>query len=315
MTARRRTAFVVAATLLAAQVSVPLSAAPSAPSKVSPADQAAALKKEGDQAMMELRYEDALDAYGRSYALVANPALHYNRGRALEALGRYAEALDAYDAFEADASPELRAKVPALAAHVKDLKKRVAHLTLKIAPSGARIVLRSVVLGSAPLAGPVRVNAGKGVLEVTADGYLPYKKEVELPGGESVVLDVALEAKSAGGVLVVHSDPTASVSVDGTAMGTTPMEAPVSPGSHTITLSRSGYATRTTTVVVNGGEKKQLSLSLDAESGITSKWWFWTGIGVVVVGATAVTVGMLTSRDAGKGDIDPGRISAPLVSF
>lgn len=279
-------------------------------------DEATKLKKQGDQAMLELRYEDALDAYGKSYALQSNPALHYNRGRALEALGRYSEALEAYEAFDAQGSAELKAKVPGLADHVKDVRKRVTTLTLHVDTAGARVLLRNVVLGTTPFSAPVRVNSGKATLEISAEGFLPYKREIDLPAGDALTVEVKLAAKDTGGYLVINATPTAMVSIDGAAAGATPYEAPVVAGSHTVTLSAKGYVTRTTTVVVAEGEKKKLDLGLDKESGgVLSKWWFWTSVGVVVVGAAALTYGLVTERDAGKGDIDPGRVSAPLIRW
>lgn len=291
-------------------------AANAAPTKVE--DQAAALKKQGDSAMLELHYEDALEAYAASYKLAPNPALHYNRARALEALGRYADALTAYEHFLKDAPKELLAKVPGIEDHVATVKKRVSDLTLNIAVKGARITLRNVVVGTTPLKGAIRVNAGKAKLEVSADGYLPYEKDLELPGGEELSVDVELTPRATDGTLAITADPPAALSIDGKPFGTTPVEAKLASGSHTVTLSRSGYAARTTTVVLATGERKQLTLTLDAETstgGITSRWWFWTGIGAVVVGGTALTIGLLTSREAGKGDIDPGRVSAPLIKF
>lgn len=315
---RRVLSSVLVASLLGTSLIVPVSPAFAAP-KAKPApmadDPATVLKKAGDQAMLELRYEDALEAYGKSYGLQANPALHYNRGRALEALGRYSDALEAYEAFDSQASPELKAKVPGLADHVRDVRKRVATLTVKVNLPGARVLLRNVALGSSPFPAPVRVTAGKATLEVSLDGYLPFKKEVDLPGGDSLTVDVVLVTKDTGGTLVVNSLPAAAVALDGVAAGTTPLEAPVVAGSHTITLSAKGYVTRTTTVVVAEGERKKLDLGLDKESSVLSKWWFWTSVGVVVVGAAVLTYGLTTERDAGKGDIDPGRVSAPLMRW
>jgi len=287
-----------------------------APTKTAAADdEAAKLKKQGDDAMLDLRYEDALAAYAKSYALRANPALHYNRARALEALGRYADALDAYEAFEKDAPPDLLAKVPGLKEHVAGVQKRVTELTLKVNVDGARVVLRNVVLGTTPFDHSVRVNAGKATLEITAEGYESHRREVDLKGGEVLTLEIELKPKPNGGVLVIKSDPPASVAIDGVAKGTTPIEESVAAGSHTVTLSRSGYVTRSSTVVVSMGDKKSVELSLEAEKGITSKWWFWTAVGAVVVGAAVTTTALLVERDAGKGDIDPGRVSAPFIRF
>ena len=51
------------------------------------------------------------------------------------------------------------------------------------------------MLGSAPL-GTVAVNAGSAKLEIMADGYAPYGKEVELPGGQSMTLEIELTPKA-----------------------------------------------------------------------------------------------------------------------
>lgn len=278
-------------------------------------DEATRLKKKGDAAMLELHYEDALEAYSSSYKLTPNPALHYNRARAFEALGRYAEALTAYEAFARDAPPELRAKVPGLDDHLAGVRKRVSTVTIHVSVKGARVVLRNVVVGKAPLAAPLRVNAGAAKLEVTAEGYQPYEKELELLGGESTSIEVSLAPRVSDGTLAINAEPPASLAIDGKPYGTTPVEAKLPAGSHTISLARGGYVTRTATIVLTSGERKEMSLTLESEPGITSRWWFWTGVGAVVIGGTALTIGLMSSRDAGRGDIDPGRVSAPLVQF
>ena len=97
--------------------------------------------------------------------------------------------------------------------------------------------------------------------------------------------------------------------------GTTPLETAVAPGTHTLELARDGYTTRQSTFVVAAGERKELTFGLESSPGLTSHWWFWTGAAVVTAGAAALTIGLLTSRDAGRGDIAPGRVSAPLIRF
>ena len=320
MTRRRRPlACALVGSLLGSLLLAPLaglSVAAAAPPKAAPVDdEATRLKKQGDQAMLDLRYEDALRAYDASYALRPNPALHYNRGRACEALGRWSAALDAYEAFERDAPEELRAKVPGLPEHVRDVRKRVTTLTLDVATPGARVVLRDVVLGEAPFAQPLRVNAGKAKLEVSAEGYVTAVKELDLPGGEPFTVKLELQKKVSGGTLVVRCEPSATVTIDGKVVGSSPVETQVSVGSHALTLSRDGYASRSATVTVADGDRKETTLTLEAVAGITSKWWFWTGVGVVAVGGAVVTYSLLSTRDAGRGDIAPGRVSAPLFRF
>jgi hypothetical protein len=49
---------------------------------------------------------------------------------------------------------------------------------------------------------------------------------------------------------------------------------------------------------------------------ITSKWWFWTGLGVVLAGgATVAIVAMTREKAAPSGDIAPGQVAAPLVRW
>src|SRR5437762_13513187 len=73
------------------------------------------LKHKGDALLVERRYDQALDAYDKAFALSPNPAIHFNRARALQFLARFPEALSALERFEQESTPDLRAKVPGLA--------------------------------------------------------------------------------------------------------------------------------------------------------------------------------------------------------
>lgn len=277
---------------------------------------AAALKSQGDDAMQRLDYGAALALYDEAYALEKNPALLYNRGRALQALRRFPEALDALEAFEREAPPELRARVPKLGELVGEVRGKVSSLSLSANIAGARIVVGQRVIGTTPLSGPLRLNAGTVNLEVSADGYHPFKKRVELPAGGRVELSVELRSKSTSGVLEVSSPVAgAAVWVDGRRAGTVPVQSVLGAGTHEVVVRREGYEAATTTAVVRVGETSRLDVPLSAPPGITSRWWFWTGVGAVVLGGTALTIALLTERDPESGNIPPGQVSGPLVRF
>ncbi len=160
------------------------------------AAEATRLKSEGDAAFRALRYADALRAYEASYALVANPLLHYNRGRALEALERFPDAIDELEAYERDASPELRAKTTGLAAHLVALRQRVATVRVVVDQEGARVLFRATVVGTSPLVTPVRVNRGPARIEVEKDGFVPFVLERDLAGGQETTVRVSLVPKA-----------------------------------------------------------------------------------------------------------------------
>src|SRR5690349_16879524 len=90
------------------------------------------LKAEGDQALVDGRYAQALESYRRAAAIEPDPALDYNLGRTLQALGRSAEALDALERFAHEASPDLIARVPRLDELMSELRANVADLSLVI---------------------------------------------------------------------------------------------------------------------------------------------------------------------------------------
>jgi hypothetical protein len=269
------------------------------------------LKRQGDTHLSQRRFVEALESYDRSYALVPNPALHYNRGRALQFLARYPEALAAVERFEAEAPDELKAKVPGLADLVKELRAKVATVVVETNATGGRVLVGGKDVGQAPLATPLRVNAGKTTVEVIAEGFFPFRREVELPGDRITTVDARVASRDRFGYLVVRSQVHAArVFVDDKAVGLVPAEAALSPGAHPVRVTAEGFDDAETQVVLAAGERKELSLDPQRTPSILSRWWFWTGVGVLVAGA-AVTVGVVaatTERAPPTGDFSPGQV-------
>lgn len=234
-----------------------------------PAAIAARKKKEGDQAMQEKRYADALAAYEAAYAQSPEPALLYNRARAEELSEHFPEALGLFEQFAEKAPPELRAKVPKLDELMQSVRERVAVIEIKVDVPGSAVKLRGLSVGTSPLPAPLRVPTGPATVDVAREGYLPWSRELTLPGGKPTLVDATL-------VPVVKPTPLGAVAESA---GNGPPPEPTS------------------------GKP------------LTSRWWFWTGIGVGVAGGIALTAALLTERDPGKGTIAPGQVTAGLVAF
>src|SRR5262249_17793809 len=150
-----------------------------------------------------LRYADALAAYSDTYMVTKDPALLYNMGRALQALSRFPEALEKLTAFDAGASPELKARVPRLPKLISEIQARVSTLTIRTNVEGARVLVRDTVVGKTPLAAPVKLVAGPAEIEIEAEGYYAGKKSVDLPGGSSMTVTLDLSSKATTGILTV----------------------------------------------------------------------------------------------------------------
>lgn len=121
-------------------------------------------------------------------------AIVYNLGLAEERLGQLQAAVDAYEAYVADASadPALRA---AAAAAIAQVKARATRLRIETTPPGAR-----VFVDGAPLAdrAPATFLVGEGhhVVAAQGDGW-QGSKDIETKGAADT-LGVALEAPPSG---------------------------------------------------------------------------------------------------------------------
>ncbi len=282
----------------------------------SDSDRAAELKRRADAAMDRLNHAEALALYVEAYAITKDPALVYNQGRAFEALDDLPSAIDRLEKFRTEASPELRARVPGLDARIVMLRARVATLDIRVNVDGARVMVRDKVIGTAPLAEAARLKPGLAVIEASRDGFLTAHRVVDLKGGATAVVDLVLLSKNTSGVLAVAASvPGATVKIDDVAVGNAPTELPVAAGSHSVDVDREGYRHLQARVVVAAGETKRFDAVLEKEGTIFGKWWFWTGVGVVLAGGVVTVIALTTERRADEGSLAPGRVSGPLVSF
>ena len=75
---------------------------------------------------------------------------------------------------------------------------------------------------------------------------------------------------STKGHIVINTVPSgATISVNGSTVGASPITVDVDPGSYTILIQSSGYNDATTTVTVAAGETHTLNVSLTATGGRT----------------------------------------------
>jgi hypothetical protein len=280
---------------------------------------AASLKKEADAYMDAERFAEAAQTYARAYELSHDPALLYNEGRALEALGEYADAVARLQAFRSSASPTLLARAAKLDQHIEELKGRLATLVVTTNVSGARLNVRDKFLRTVEGSAEILVRAGPATIEVTAEGYEPFRKEVDLRAKQTTKIDVELKSRKEIAKLAVRSHPPgADVSVDGVGFGRTPLEAEIAAGTHRVTLTRAGYEAEKIDINAKNGERRELDVTMKDRSGIASRWWFWTGLGVVLAGATVATILVVGSSSGAEakpaltGDFSPGQIPAAI---
>jgi hypothetical protein len=290
------------------------SAAPAPPADPPPAARASALRDEGNDAMLGMRYADALSAYEKALALSPDEVgLYYSVARAQQFLGDYPAALTALETFDARATAEVKAKVGGLGDLFAQIRPRVATLELTSSHGGARVIVRDKVVGTTPLP-PARLPAGASTLQLELDGFFTETRDVVLPGGGTLKLDVPMHPRSTSGLLNISTDPIGAViAIDGREIGTASprVELTLPAGPHDVRAHHDGYDDARVALMLAPGATRDVSVPLERSRSVLTRWWFWTAAVVVVAGGVALTYALTTEKAADHGTLSPGQVGGP----
>jgi hypothetical protein len=269
------------------------------------------LKRQGDVAIESGKFDDALKAYTKALSTEDSAALHYNRGRALQGLGRNSEAFTEFELFDSEASVELKAAVPEFDAMKRLVRSQIAEVNIEcnIREASVHVAGKSLPL---PLRAPLRFDPSTLNFEVVAPGYEPWHSRLTLTGGDERTLKPALTKRETLGTLQVASNIAgATVQIDGKPVGVVPVETRLSPGEHKVALSHASFKNAQSRIVMRAGEHRSLSVTLEPATRWYEAWWFWTATGAVVTASVVTGIALSTDKGPATGDIPPGRITAP----
>jgi hypothetical protein len=129
--------------------------------------------------------------------------------------------------------------------------------TLKITsnPSNALVFFNNRHIGTTPLT-KTKLLAGTHEIELRANGYNPYIQALVLKEGETEVVDATLQ-KEAATLRITSSPSNASVSIDGTTAGTTPVTKTNLPlGKKTVSFTKDGYKPLQKTIDLMSGNNE-----------------------------------------------------------
>ncbi|MCB9738856.1 MAG: PEGA domain-containing protein [Deltaproteobacteria bacterium] len=146
---------------------------------------------------------------------------------------------------------------------------------------------------------------GHDIQKVTERGLLVLIGPVDLPERGGTPTGTLMVRLAGGGVALVYVNEKllGRTSVGG-------LTAPLPPGTYRLRVVRAGYKEFSTVVRVASEKSTELAVTLELapaptkpppgapseDGGVTSKWYFWAGIGAVVVGG-AVAAYLLTRGD------------------
>jgi len=176
---------------------VVLAAAPSASFAEEDAavkEQATRLLHEGNRLVADGQYVQALEKFRAAYATYASAKILINIGSTLGEMGRFAEAIEAYERYlgDAEADPTL---VPAVEQQLRAFEHRVAVLVIELNVAGAEIVINGKPVRADR---PVRVDPGPRTIVAQKPGMVPATVTVTVAAGERRVVTLELEPAPAG---------------------------------------------------------------------------------------------------------------------
>jgi membrane-bound lytic murein transglycosylase B len=136
--------------------------------------------------------------------------------------------------------------------------KEKAQISISTSPSGASLTIDGQNKGQTPTTG-MSVNSGTHHIVVEKNGYLRTEQDISLGPGEKKSLVVTLEKKSVDSaeMNIITTPDKAYVFVDDDRKGTTPLTLKnITPGEHSLNISKAGYENRDERINIADGEKK-----------------------------------------------------------
>ena len=198
----------------------------------------------------------ALEFYARSRALVASVPNTLNAGLCLTQLGRFDEALEAYESVVTEFRDKLTAEEQqAMGPEMAGLRKKVGAVDVSANVNGS-LVIDGRSRGTLPLLSPVRVLPGSHVVRVLHEGWATFETRVDVSVGQSVPVDAILRLlANAGRVQIAESALAgADVFVDGALVGAVPWEGALAPGVHRFQVRKGEIGSGPTEITVIQGQ-------------------------------------------------------------
>ncbi len=220
----------------------------------------------------EGRLDAALAEFQRAYEVSPAYPVLYNVGRVHAELGHPVEASRAFAQYLSEGGDTIaaarRREVEALLA---TQLARVGRVRVESNVAGSVVSIDGADVATTPLAEPLEVGAGHHTVGLRAPGYESATLAVDLAGGveQRVAVDLRPQVAPRGSLRVRATLVGVVVSVDGSEVGRTPLDAtiPVPAGPHDIVGARAGYLSDAHHVVVEDGAEVEVRLrpELDPE--------------------------------------------------
>jgi len=225
-------------------------------------------------------FAGALVKFQHAYDLSSDVRLLWNMAACEKNLRHYVRVLRLVDRYLHEGDTRItEAQRADAAAVVRTVRSLVSTIRVIVNEPGASVFVDDEAIGTTPLKDPVAVDLGERRVRVSKAGFKDQVIVQTAAGASEATISIVLEHDVHEGRLVVSTEASGAIRVDGAAVGLGRWEGPVTPGTHSIGVSSPGMRPYSAEVVVRDGETRSLDLALQHESGgISAAWWIAGGI-------------------------------------
>ena len=150
--------------------------------------------RRGIEAYEAHRLSEAAAEFKAAYDLSPAYKVLYNIGQVNAALGDAVSAVDAYERYLQQGGNEISpSRRKAVQAELAAQRAQIALVSLKCSPDGASIQVDGKVIGTSPLAAPIRLTKGSHTLTLIAKNYDSLIRALEVAGNDQVTLELSLQ--------------------------------------------------------------------------------------------------------------------------
>lgn len=251
---------------------------------------------EGVELLHDGRFADALVRFERARSLREVPAVMLNLALAQRGVGHCVDADRSLVRYLELAQGRLdrsrEAEVTRLRA---EIQAALAHLTIRVDGEGATVSLDGRPLTAAQRSEVITVDPGAHVVEVSGEAIETERVPSTLARGQTLELSLHARARDVRSRLTIEAPAEAAVTVDRRPLGRGPQVVVTSPGVHEVEVRREGYETFRASVTSLARQDERVVVVMrrpaeGAQGSIVTRWWFWTGLGVLAAGTAAVVL-------------------------
>jgi tetratricopeptide (TPR) repeat protein len=247
------------------------------------ADDVDALVKQGVEFRRQGREKDALEVFRRAAAIKATPRVLAQMAFAEQALGQWIEAeAHVKSALENKNDRWIEKNTAVIEGALKNIESHLGTLEIWGTPAGAEVLVDGQSMGTLPSSGALRRPIGEVTVTVRQPGYVEATRVLQVQRGGLVRENIDL-----------HPLPPRPPAAQDPQAG----EGAASTSGSAVSLERAPSADHSDASDTDGGG--------EVRRPIYERWWFWTLVGAVAIGAGAGAY-VLTRHDGTTMTCDMG---------